>query len=234
MAHDPWAADKAAKAFTMPIQVRRDERAWGRAKAVSQAEAVTTGVENMIKGLVASAFGAAVIAALVALPANAQDDIAGKTTVCGACHGQSGEPVSGNTPIIWGQQSNFLYKELHDYHSGERDNPIMGPLVKNFSLQDLRGIADYFAAKTWPAKQASAAPAGAEPEGITMCKACHGPKFEGGQPAPRLAGQGYEYLISAMDAFADGKRTNNLDMPGFMKALTESQRQAIAHYLSAL
>ncbi len=37
-----------------------------------------------------------------------------------------------------------------------------------------------------------------------------------------------------MDAFADGKRTNNLDMPGFMKALPENQRQAIAHYLSAL
>ena len=126
----------------------------------------------MIKGLVASAFGAAVISALVALPANAQDDMAAKTTVCGACHGQNGEPVSGNTPVIWGQQSNFLYKELHDYHSGERANPIMAPLVKNFSLQDLRGIANYFAAKTWPAKQAStAAPAGAEPEGIAMCKA---------------------------------------------------------------
>lgn len=185
----------------------------------------------MIKGFVASAFGAAVIFALVA-PASAQDDMAAKTTVCGACHGQNGEPVSGNTPIIWGQQSNFLYKELHDYHSGERTNPIMAPLVKNFSLQDLRGIGNYFTTKTWPAKQGGAA--AAEPEGIAMCKACHGPKFEGGQPAPRLAGQGYDYLISAMDGFADGKRTNNLDMPGFMKALTESQRQAIAHYLSSL
>ena len=206
----------------------------GACKTASLAEAVTTGVGNMIKSLVASAFGAAVISALAALPANAQDDMAAKTTVCGACHGQSGEPVSGNTPIIWGQQDNFLYKELHDYHSGERENPIMAPLVKNFSLQDLRGIAGYFAAKTWPAKQGGAAPAAAEPEGIAMCKACHGQKFEGGQPAPRLAGQGYEYLIGAMDAFADGKRTNNLDMPGFMKALTETQRQAIAHYLSAL
>jgi cytochrome c553 len=191
-------------------------------------------MENMIKSLVASAFGAVVISALVALPASAQDDLAAKTTVCGACHGQNGEPVSGNTPIIWGQQGNFLYKELHDYHSGERSNPIMSPLAKNFTLPDLRSIANYFAAKTWPAKQGGGAAAGAEPEGIAMCKACHGPKFEGGQPAPRLAGQGYEYLISAMDAFANGTRTNNLDMPGFMKALTENQRQAIAHYLSSL
>jgi cytochrome c553 len=228
MARNRRAADKTVKAFTMQIQVGAITRR-GRAKAVLLRRAATIGVENMIKGLVASAFGAAVLAALVALPANAQDDLAEKTTVCGACHGQSGEPVSGNTPIIWGQQSNFLYKELHDYHSGERANPIMSPLAKNFSFQDLRSIANYFAAKTWPAKQGGGAPAGAEPEGITMCKACHGQKFEGGQPAPRLAGQGYEYLISAMDAFAD-----NLDMPGFMKALTESQRQAIAHYLSSL
>ena len=29
-------------------------------------------------------------------------------------------------------------------------------------------------------------------------------------------------------------RTNNLDMPGFMRALTDSQREAIAHYLAGL
>ncbi len=187
----------------------------------------------MVKSLVASVFGAVVISAIVAVPANAQDDIAAKTAVCGACHGQSGEPVNGTTPIIWGQQGNYLYKELHDYHSGERSNSIMAPLVKNFSLQDLRSIANYFAGKTWPARQ-SAAPAGSPPEGIAMCKACHGQNFEGGAPAPRLAGLSYEYLIGAMNSFADGQRTNNLDMPGFMKALSESQREAIAHYLSAL
>jgi len=67
-----------------------------------------------------------------------------------------------------------------------------------------------------------------------MCKACHQPHFEGGAPAPRLAGLSYEYLLSAMNAFADGQRTNNLDMPGFMKALSESDRYAIAKYLAGL
>lgn len=186
----------------------------------------------MEKSPVAFVFGAVFISAFVAAPANAQD-LAEKTAVCGACHGQNGVPVNGVTPIIWGQQGNYLYKELHDYHSGERSNPIMSPLAKNFSLQDLRSVADYFAAKTWPARQGSAA-AGLPPEGSAMCKACHGPNFEGGAPAPRLAGLGYEYLIGAMDSFADGQRTNNVDMPGFMKALSESQRQAIARYLSAL
>jgi hypothetical protein len=37
-----------------------------------------------------------------------------------------------------------------------------------------------------------------------------------------------------MNSFASDERTNNLDMPGFMKALTESQREAIARYLAGL
>ena len=37
-----------------------------------------------------------------------------------------------------------------------------------------------------------------------------------------------------MREFAKGERTNNLDMPMFMRMLTESERNAIARYLSAL
>jgi mono/diheme cytochrome c family protein len=37
-----------------------------------------------------------------------------------------------------------------------------------------------------------------------------------------------------MREFANGERSNNLDMPGFMRALTERERNSIARYLSAL
>jgi mono/diheme cytochrome c family protein len=37
-----------------------------------------------------------------------------------------------------------------------------------------------------------------------------------------------------MPAEAGGKRTNNLDMPGFMRALTESERDTMAKYLAGL
>ena len=65
-----------------------------------------------------------------------------------------------------------------------------------------------------------------------MCKACHQPHFEGGAPAPRLAGLSYDYLVSAMQSFADGDRTNNGDMPKFMKALSDGERQEMAKYLA--
>src|SRR6516162_8496793 len=174
----------------------------------------------------------AVMVALAARPAKAADDIESKAQACAACHGENGVPTSAVTPIIWGQQSYYLYKDLHDYHSGALDNPVMSPLAKGFTLAQLRQLADYFAAKTWPAKASPGAVAA--PDGMTNCRACHGENYEGGAPAPRLAGQSYEYLLAAMNSFANGERTNNLDMPGFMKALTESQRDAIAHYLAGL
>jgi cytochrome c553 len=187
----------------------------------------------MVKSLFTTGLAAIFASAILAVPASAADDIASRLDICSACHGADGKPTNIATPIIWGQKENYLYKELHDFHSGERSNPIMSPMVTSFSLDDLRKVATYFAAKSWPEKQVDA-PAGSPPEGITMCKACHGQNFEGGAPAPRLAGLSYDYLIGAMRSFADGKRTNNLDMPGFMKALTDSQREAIARYLSSL
>jgi cytochrome c553 len=170
---------------------------------------------------------------LAAGAAQAADDIEAKAQTCAACHGESGTPTDPKIiPILWGQQESYIVKQLHDYRSGDRDNPIMTPIAKDLAQEDLRKIARYFAAKSWPAP-AAAAPA-ALPKGITQCQPCHQPKFEGGMPAPRLAGLSYDYLIAAMNGFADGQRTNNLDMPKFMQMLTPGEREAIARYLAAL
>jgi cytochrome c553 len=191
----------------------------------------------MFKNLASTISGAVVIFAVVAVPANAADEIdPAKVQVCGACHGQNGEPANpAIMPIIWGQQPSYLFKQMHDFRSGDRESPIMSAIAKGVAQEDLRKVANYFAAKPWPAKKAAAAAPAAPPEEkIGVCKACHQPNFEGGAPAPRLAGLSYEYLLAAMNGFADGQRTNNLDMPTLMKALTPADRDQIAHYLSAL
>jgi cytochrome c553 len=191
-------------------------------------------MQTMSKRLFAAMLGAAATFAIASVPAGAQDNIASKVQICGACHGQNGQPTDPKTmPIIWGQQSSYIFKQLHDYRSGDRENPTMGIIAKSLAQQDMRPIAKYFAEKTWPAKAASA-PAAQPPAKIGQCQACHQPKFEGGPPAPRLAGLTYEYLIGAMEAFANDHRTNNLDMPGIMKALTKAEREEMAHYISSL
>ncbi len=179
----------------------------------------------------------AVMIAVMAVPANA-DDIEAKVQTCSQCHGQAGEPTDPKTiPIIWGQQGNYLYKELHDFHSGDRASPIMAPVAHDISLADLRKVAAYFAAKTWPVQHTGPAAAPPPPgvaEKIAMCRACHQQNFEGGAPAPRIAGLSYDYLVAAMRAFSDGERSNNLDMPKFMHVLSDSDRDAIAHSLSTM
>jgi cytochrome c553 len=161
-------------------------------------------------------------------------DVQALVQACAACHGESGVPADPKTtPTIWGQQPSYLYKQLHDYKSGDRKSSVMGPVVADISLADLRQIANFFAAKTWPAAQASGAGA-APPNGIAQCQPCHQPNFAGGPPAPRLAGLSHEYLAAAMKSFADGTRANNGDMPKFMEALSENERDAMARYLAGL
>ena len=98
-------------------------------------------------------FGAAVGFALAVFPAYAADDIEAKVQLCAACHGENGVPADPKTiPIIWGQQQSYLVKQLHDFRSGDRDSPIMSPIAKGLAQEDLRQIAAYFAAKSWPAQ----------------------------------------------------------------------------------
>jgi len=186
----------------------------------------------MLKGLFSALVGAGVSFAVTAIPAHAADDIAAKVQLCASCHGENGVPVDPRTiPTIWGQQQSYLVKQLHDFRSGDRDSPIMSPIAKDLAQEDLRKIAAYFAAKSWPAQPAAAS---APPSGLAQCQPCHQRNFEGGLPAPRLAGLSYDYLVAAMRGFATGERANNGDMPKFMQALSDGERDAMARYLSAL
>jgi cytochrome c553 len=165
---------------------------------------------------------------------DAADDIEAKAQACAACHGNKGVPTDPKTiPVIWGQEQSYLMKQLRDFRNGERDSAVMSPLAKNLAEGDLRKMAAYFAAKPWPARRAAAKPP-SPPKSIAQCQACHQPNFQGGMPAPRLAGLSYEYLVASMRAFATEQRTNNLDMPRFMRMLSERERSAMARYISAL
>lgn len=192
----------------------------------------------MLKFLLWAIFGTA---ALFTTAAAAADAIPTKVTVCNSCHGPDGVPPSPTTPIIWGQQGNYLVKQMNDYRSGARNNnPIMSAIARGVEQEDTPKIAAYYAAKSWPARQVTTAAAVAAPppaaiaDKIETCRVCHQQNFQGGEQGSRLAGLSYEYLVAAMTSFADGQRTNNADMPGLMKALTASERDAMARYLAAL
>jgi cytochrome c553 len=69
---------------------------------------------------------------------------------------------------------------------------------------------------------------------MAICEACHQQKLVGGVAAPRLAGQKYDYLVETMRRFAEGQRKNSPEMSGIMQAISASDREAMAHYISGL
>ena len=70
------------------------------------------------------------------------EELSAAAQVCSGCHGENGVPVdAASTPIIWGQQASYLYKQLHDYKSGDRSNPVMAAVVQDIPLPRLRELA---------------------------------------------------------------------------------------------
>jgi cytochrome c553 len=187
----------------------------------------------MLNNHLSTIFGTLVIVAALSAPAGAAEAIEAKLQVCTSCHGENGQPIDATIPIIWGQTEYFLVKQLHDYKSGDRENTVMASFAKRLTQAELRPAAAYLSKKTWPARTVPAA-AVSPPDGIAVCQICHQPGFAGALPAPRLAGQSYEYLVEAMRSFAEGDRTNNADMVKIMQELSPAQREAIARYISSL
>jgi cytochrome c553 len=153
--------------------------------------------------------------------------------VCGACHGDNGAPKNATIPVIGGQQESYIVKQLHDFQSGDRKFEVMSWMATTLSQAEQGSAAAYFAKKSWPARSAGAAST-SPPAMVAVCEVCHQQNFVGGLPAPRLAGQSYEYLVEAMRRFAEGERSNNSDMMKIMAAISPAEREAMAHYISGL
>ena len=167
-----------------------------------------------------------------------QREFGAKLLVCNTCHGDNGVPKGPSIPIIWGQQENYLLKQLRDFEHGDRNAEVMTWMSKTLTQAELAPSATNIAKKTWPTRTANAAATPA-PRGVAVCQSCHEAKFMGavqaeGVTTPRLAGQTYEYLVEAMRRFADGERTNNADMVQIMKGISPADREAMARYLSTL
>jgi cytochrome c553 len=200
----------------------------------------------MTNNHVPTVFGVLVVLAALsaaAAPANAAEAIpnsgspaefGAKLLVCNTCHGEGGISKNATIPVLSGQQESYLVKQLHDFQSGARNVEVMSWMATTLSPTELGSAAAYFASKSWPARPAAAAAATTPPAMVAVCEVCHQQNFVGGLPAPRLAGQTYEYLVEAMRRFADGERTNNGDMTKIMAAISPAERQAMARYISGL
>jgi cytochrome c553 len=202
----------------------------------------------MINNHFSTVFGALAVLVVLATASKAAEQIAvisqgiaptgereygAKLIVCATCHGVRGIPQNSTIPVIWGQQENYLLKQLHDFESGDRPFEAMAWMASTLSQSEMASAAAYFAKKSWPARSAGAT-SPSPPALVAVCQACHQQNFVGGLPAPRLAGQSYEYLVGAMRRYAEGERTNSTEMTNIMKALSSDEREGMARYISGL
>ncbi len=75
-------------------------------------------------------------------------------------------------------------------------------------------------------------------DAVPACVSCHGDTGMGNDAmgTPRLANQGYTYIVKELDDFAENRRTDMTlgVMNGIAKGLTEQDRRNLAYYLHTL
>jgi cytochrome c553 len=192
----------------------------------------------MMNNYVSTVFGVLGVLAALTFPATpgnaaeAQTVLGGKLVVCGVCHGVNGLPKLEGVPIIWGLQENYILKQLHEFQRGDRASDTMKKIAINLTEEEVGPAAAYFATKQWPGP--GNASSSSPPPTMAICEACHQQKLVGGVAAPRLAGQKYDYLVESMRRFAEGQRKNSPEMSSIMQAISASDREAMARYISGL
>ena len=167
------------------------------------------------------------------------------TNVCAACHTNDGSRGSPANPIIQGQHPEYLVKQLSEFKSGQRVNPIMSGMVAALSEADMKNVAAFYASKA--AKPGFAKNkdlvvlgekiyrGGIADRMIPACSGCHSPTGAG-IPAqyPRLSGQHADYTEAQLVAFRSGARKNSIPMTGVAAKMNDREIKAVADYIAGL
>ncbi|MEW6990534.1 cytochrome c [Colwelliaceae bacterium 6441] len=71
-----------------------------------------------------------------------------KSATCAGCHGANGIGIMDAYPNIAGQHGDYIVKQLKAFKSGERKDPVMGPMAAGLSEQDMADVAAYYSSYT--------------------------------------------------------------------------------------
>ncbi len=167
------------------------------------------------------------------------------TQVCAACHTADGSRGSPANPILQGQHPEYLAKQLAEFKSGKRNNPIMKGFAATLSDTDMLNVSTFYAAKQAKpgfAKQKDLVKlgekiyrAGIADKAVPACSGCHGPAGSG-MPAqyPRVAGQHADYAEAQLLAFRGGQRANAPQMVAVAARMSDREIKAVSDYMAGL
>ncbi|MFP5505168.1 MAG: c-type cytochrome [Gammaproteobacteria bacterium] len=78
--------------------------------------------------------------------AMAGDAAAGKakSATCAGCHGAAGVSNNPLWPNLAGQKDAYLVKQMKAFRDGTRADPMMAPMAKPLSDEDIANLAAYY------------------------------------------------------------------------------------------
>lgn len=115
-----------------------DKDAWHLHKNYCQDHSVKRSISLLTATLLLSS---ATLAHAAGDPAAGQ----AKAAVCAACHGVDGISMIPMYPNLKGQHAAYLVKQLKEFRSGSRNDPVMSAQAKPLSDQDIENLAAYYA-----------------------------------------------------------------------------------------
>jgi cytochrome c553 len=69
------------------------------------------------------------------------------TELCVACHGKDGVGITVEYPTLAGQHADYLERALDEYKKGGRKNAVMPAFVSTLGREEIKTIAEYYAAQ---------------------------------------------------------------------------------------
>jgi cytochrome c553 len=182
---------------------------------------------------------AACLFATVAVAQSAPPAKPPQAEICDACHGPNGNAVIPANPNLAGQSWRYLYIELKDFNEGRRTDPVMTPISKVLSRDEMIALGNWYAAQKPAVNQFKAdsakVTAGQKVTDAVLCPMCHGGGFSGQNEVPRVAGQNYEYVVKQLQDFKHRRRTNDAgNMTSVAHTLSDQDIENIAEYITTL
>ncbi len=161
--------------------------------------------------------------------------------VCSACHLASGiGRPDGTLPVVAGQHTAVLVKQMVDIRTGHRDNPTMYPFAQSMTPQEMADSAAYMHTLKLSSSNGKGSGKNAK-QGMALyekdCKSCHGAKGEGNEAKfiPMLTGQHFKYMQRQLGEMRAGKRKNaDKDMMKVIKSYTDADIEAVSDAMSRL
>ena len=168
--------------------------------------------------------------------------------LCSVCHGRGGTTSSELFPHLAAEPAPYLIAQLKAFRDKSRSDQnaqrFMWGIASRLSDEDIQQLAAFY--ESWPAVPGGKISDqskyelgknifinGHPSKGVPPCKVCHGEKGEGNEATPRLGGQNEAYLKRQLKVFYGNERPAATAMHEIVKGLSESDVEAIAHYLQA-